>query len=222
MAKSEAPSRADAPAALEETIAQERRREAEPLPAPAAPARTAAAGRWGRQARCTDRVFKALPLIASRDAAVQWRVRNGSIVERSVDGGGTWTATEGNAGTGVWPARRQRLRSVGWSAAAGSFWLHAMPGPGSAPPRLSSRILLVSKRPTSAARSSEPQPGCLRNRRWRRDLAPRAVTGDSPLRNGGRGQAPDNSVRGLSPPSAGADSCRRRIGRRIPRSGRRG
>jgi hypothetical protein len=37
-----------------------------------------------------------------------------------------------------------------------------------------------------------------------------------------RGQAPDNFVRGLSPLSAGADSRRRRIGRRKPRSGRRG
>jgi hypothetical protein len=101
-AKSEAPSRADAPAALEESIAQERRREAESLPAPAAPAPPAAAGALGATGAMQNRAFvEALPLIASRDAAVQWRVRNGSIVERSVDGGGTWMATEGNAGTGV-------------------------------------------------------------------------------------------------------------------------
>ena len=44
---------------------------------------------------------EATPVIGSRDAAVQWRVRDGSIVERSVDGGRTWVATEGTAGTGV-------------------------------------------------------------------------------------------------------------------------
>jgi len=103
MAKLEAPSRADAPAALEESIAQERRREAESVPAPAAPAPPPTAGALGATEAARNRAAfaESAPLIASRDAAVQWRVRNGAIVERSVDGGGTWVATEGNAGAGV-------------------------------------------------------------------------------------------------------------------------
>jgi hypothetical protein len=103
--------KAEAPSAREEQTAPERRRDADrlaetvspaPVPAPAPAAPPPPAGALGATSAMQNRAFAdAPPTIASRDAAVQWRIRNGSVVERSVDGGGTWVATEGNAGTGV-------------------------------------------------------------------------------------------------------------------------